>query len=118
MHAILHIMTGLNYNPTSMLFINVPSISKLQWHPFTVTSNCKMEPEQLSIVLKRGGSWSQKLFQQLSSSVEHLKVSVEGPYGPTSSHLLRSVLYLWLNCMHAFSFNLTGFYLALGMSPW
>lgn len=56
-----------------------------------------MEPEKLSIVIKRGGSWSQKLFQQLSSSVEHLKVSVEGPYGPTTlSHLLRSLLnHLW-----------------------
>ncbi|GLT78047.1 hypothetical protein SLA2020_495940 [Shorea laevis] len=81
---------GLNYNPTSMLFINVPSVSKLQWHPFTVTSNCNMEADQLSVVIKRGGSWSQKLFQQLSSSVEHLEVSVEGPYGPTPiSHFLR-----------------------------
>jgi ferric-chelate reductase len=50
-----------------------------------------MEADKLSIVIKRGGNWSQKLFQQLSSSVEHVKVSVEGPYGPTSSHLLRSV---------------------------
>lgn len=79
----------LNYCPTSMLFINVPSLSKLQWHPFTVTSNSNMEPDKLSIVIKREGSWSQKLFQQLSFPVDHLKVSVEGPYGPTSSHFLR-----------------------------
>lgn len=80
---------GLTYNPTSMLFINVPSISKLQWHPFTVTSNCNMEPDKLSIVIKREGRWSQKLYHELSSSVDHLKVSVEGPYGPTPSHFLR-----------------------------
>ncbi|XP_062149736.1 ferric reduction oxidase 4-like isoform X3 [Alnus glutinosa] len=80
---------GLNYNPTSIMFINVPSISKLQWHPFTVTSNCNMETDKLSIVIKCRGNWSQMLFQQLSSSVEHVKVSVEGPYGPASSHLLR-----------------------------
>ncbi|KAB1220124.1 Ferric reduction oxidase 4 [Morella rubra] len=80
---------GLNYCPTSMLFINVPSLSKLQWHPFTVTSNSNMEPDKLSIVIKREGSWSQKLFQQLSFPVDHLKVSVEGPYGPNSSHFLR-----------------------------
>jgi len=92
MHACMQFcITGLNYNPTSIMFINVSSISKLQWHPFTVTSNCNMEADKLSIVIKRGGNWSQKLFQQLSSSVEHVKVSVEGPYGPTSSHLLRSV---------------------------
>ncbi|XP_030934415.1 ferric reduction oxidase 4-like isoform X2 [Quercus lobata] len=80
---------GLIYNPTSILFLNVPSISKLQWHPFTITSNCNMEPDKLSIVIKRDGSWSQKLYQELSSSVDYLNVSVEGPYGPTSSHFLR-----------------------------
>ncbi|KAL6123197.1 hypothetical protein ACLB2K_075719 [Fragaria x ananassa] len=36
---------GLDYNPTSILFINIPSISKLQWHPFTVTSNSNMEAD-------------------------------------------------------------------------
>ncbi|KAG2725697.1 hypothetical protein I3760_01G078100 [Carya illinoinensis] len=80
---------GLNYNPTSIMFLNVPSISKFQWHPFTVTSCCNMEPDKLSVVIKREGSWSLKLFQELSSPVDHLKVSVEGPYGPSSSHFLR-----------------------------
>ncbi|KAG6656084.1 hypothetical protein CIPAW_05G263100 [Carya illinoinensis] len=80
---------GLNYNPSSIMFINVPSISKFQWHPFTLTSCCNMEPDKLSLVIKREGSWSQKLFQELSSPVDHLKVSVEGPYGPS---LLRTLL--------------------------
>ncbi|KAL6127678.1 hypothetical protein ACLB2K_071041 [Fragaria x ananassa] len=81
---------GLDYNPTSILFINVPSVSKMQWHPFTVTSNSNMEADKLSVVIKSLGSWSQKLYQQLSSnSVDHIRVSVEGPYGPTSLHFLR-----------------------------
>ena len=51
-----------------------------------------MEADKLSVVIKSLGSWSQKLYQQLSSnSVDHIQVSVEGPYGPTSSHFLRSV---------------------------
>lgn len=79
----------LNYNPTSLLFVNVPSISKLQWHPFTVTSDSNMEPDKLSIVIKSCGSWSQTLYQELSSPIDHLGVSVEGPYGPTSSDFLR-----------------------------
>lgn len=82
---------GLYYNPTSILFLNVPSISKLQWHPFTVTSNCNMEQDKLSVVVKRQGSWTQKLCQEIASSVDHLEVSVEGPYGPTSSHFLRLI---------------------------
>uniref|UniRef100_A0A0A0L8S6 ferric-chelate reductase (NADH) n=1 Tax=Cucumis sativus TaxID=3659 RepID=A0A0A0L8S6_CUCSA len=79
----------LSYNPTSVMFINVPSISKLQWHPFTVTSNCKLEPDIVSVVIKSGGSWTSKLHKQLSSSLDHLQVSVEGPYGPASTHFLR-----------------------------
>ncbi|XP_056158665.1 ferric reduction oxidase 4 isoform X2 [Syzygium oleosum] len=83
----------VKYNPTSVMFINIPSISKLQWHPFTVTSSSNMEPDQLSVAIKCQGSWSHRLFQSLSSSssssLERLEVSVEGPYGPASSQFLR-----------------------------
>ncbi|KAI9181616.1 hypothetical protein LWI28_016752 [Acer negundo] len=82
---------GLKYNPTSILFINVPSISKLQWHPFTITSNSNLEPEKISVMIKSEGSWSKKLNQIISSSnpIDRLQVSIEGPYGPTSTHFLR-----------------------------
>ncbi|XVE73829.1 hypothetical protein DITRI_Ditri11bG0150100 [Diplodiscus trichospermus] len=82
---------GLSYNPTSIMFVNVPSISKLQWHPFTVSSNSRMEPDRLSVIIKSEGSWSTKLYQMLSSpsSVDRLEVSIEGPYGPASKHFLR-----------------------------
>ncbi|XP_031393556.1 ferric reduction oxidase 2-like isoform X2 [Punica granatum] len=82
---------GLKYNPTSIMFMNVPSISKLQWHPFTISSNSNLEPDRLSVIIKSEGSWTQKLYQILSSpsSVDRLEVSVEGPYGPVSSHFLR-----------------------------
>lgn len=81
---------SLQYNPTSIVFINVPKISKLQWHPFTVISSCNMEKDILSVAIKTAGSWSNKLYQELSSSaLDHLIVSVEGPYGPNTSHFLR-----------------------------
>ncbi|CAF2117061.1 ferric reduction oxidase 2-like [Brassica napus] len=81
----------LVYSPTSILFVNIPSISKLQWHPFTITSSSKLEPEKLSVVIKSEGKWSTKLYQRLSSSaqIDHLAVSVEGPYGPASTDFLR-----------------------------
>ncbi|KAK9082841.1 hypothetical protein Scep_029312 [Stephania cephalantha] len=46
---------------------------------------------RLSVVIKCEGSWSQKLYNTLSSPnpVERLDVSVEGPYGPTSADFLR-----------------------------
>ncbi|XP_040961827.1 ferric reduction oxidase 2 isoform X2 [Gossypium hirsutum] len=80
---------GLTYNPTSIMFVNVPSISKLQWHPFTVSSNSNMEPDKLTVIIKSEGSWSTKLHQMLSSPIKRLDVSIEGPYGPQSNHFLR-----------------------------
>ncbi|GAU26524.1 hypothetical protein TSUD_361570 [Trifolium subterraneum] len=73
------------------MFINVPSISKLQWHPFTITSNSKLEPEKLSVVIKSEGTWTQKLYHILSkpSPIDRLAISVEGPYGPASTNYLR-----------------------------
>jgi hypothetical protein len=36
------------------------------------------------------GSWSNKLYQELSSTtLDHLSVSVEGPYGPHTTQFLR-----------------------------
>ncbi|KAK8702512.1 hypothetical protein V6N13_020865 [Hibiscus sabdariffa] len=80
---------GLTYNPTSIMFVNVPSISKLQWHPFTVSSNSNLEADKLSVIIKCEGNWSTKLDRMLSSSIERLDVSIEGPYGPASNHFLR-----------------------------
>ncbi|KAK9279998.1 hypothetical protein L1049_013682 [Liquidambar formosana] len=82
---------GLSYTSTSIMFVNVPSISKLQWHPFTISSSSNLEPEQLSLVIKSEGSWSKKLYEMLSSPslMERLDVSLEGPYGPASTHFLR-----------------------------
>ncbi|KAL7591604.1 hypothetical protein Lser_V15G31558 [Lactuca serriola] len=81
----------LSYTPTSIMFINVPSISKTQWHPFTITSSSNLEPEKLSVMIKGEGSWSKKLYQILSSPnpVDRLDVCVEGPYGPISTNFLR-----------------------------
>ncbi|GMI66821.1 FERRIC REDUCTION OXIDASE 2, ferric reduction oxidase 2, FERRIC CHELATE REDUCTASE DEFECTIVE 1 [Hibiscus trionum] len=80
---------GLTYNPTSIVFVNVPNISKLQWHPFTVSSNSNLEADKLSVIIKCEGSWTTKLDRMLSSSIERLDVAIEGPYGPASNHFLR-----------------------------
>ncbi|KAJ3706899.1 hypothetical protein LUZ61_010604 [Rhynchospora tenuis] len=82
---------GFSYNPLSTIFINVPSVSSLQWHPFTITSSSNLEPERLSVVIKKEGSWTQKLYRALSShiTVDGLDVSVEGPYSPISMNFMR-----------------------------
>ncbi|CAH9118158.1 unnamed protein product, partial [Cuscuta europaea] len=82
---------GLKYSPTSIMFINVPTISKLQWHPFTITSNSNLEEDTISAIIKCEGSWTKKLYDVMSSPspVDSLQVSVEGPYGPAQTSYLR-----------------------------
>lgn len=72
------------------MFINIPSISRLQWHPYTISSSSSLEPEILSVIIKNEGSWTRKLYKTLAlSQIDHLSVSVEGPYGPASTKFLR-----------------------------
>ncbi|KAI4364718.1 hypothetical protein MLD38_020773 [Melastoma candidum] len=81
---------GLMYNPTSIVFVNIPAVSKWQWHPFTISSDSSLEQDKLSVVIKKEGSWSGKLCEILSSSqIDRLEVAIEGPYGPVSTHFLR-----------------------------
>ncbi|KAF8097132.1 hypothetical protein N665_0294s0034 [Sinapis alba] len=90
----LFFIDRLEYTPTSILFLHVPSISKLQWHPFTITSNSNLEKDTLSVVIRRQGTWTQKLYTHLSSSIDSLEVSTEGPYGPNSLDLRHDSLIL------------------------
>lgn len=89
----LSLMTGLGYTPTSTVSVNVPMLSRLQWHPFSFTSSSSMEPNRLSILIKSEGSWSKLLYQILSSNkpAETLQLSLEGPYGPPPTDFLWSI---------------------------
>ncbi|WOH06740.1 hypothetical protein DCAR_0626168 [Daucus carota subsp. sativus] len=82
---------GLIYNPSSIVFVNIPAISKSQWHPFTVTSNSNMDCDTLSVLVKSEGTWTGKLYAEFASPspLDYLNVSLEGPYGPTPPNLLR-----------------------------
>ncbi|KAF6137091.1 hypothetical protein GIB67_030855 [Kingdonia uniflora] len=87
---------NLKYTPTSVIFLKVPSISKLQWHPFSITSSSSADDERLSIIVKGDGGWTNTLYSTIldgmDSEARHLKclpVSFEGPYGPVSMDFLR-----------------------------
>ncbi|KAH6829994.1 hypothetical protein C2S53_000309 [Perilla frutescens var. hirtella] len=83
---------GLSYTPTSTLFINVPSISKLQWHPFTVISSSNLEQEKLSVLIKCEGNWTRKLYDILS---HEMLVLISGGSGITPLiSIIRELIYI------------------------
>jgi NADPH oxidase len=47
---------SMKYKAGQWLFINIPSVSKQQWHPFTITS-CPFDP-YISIHMRQVGDWT------------------------------------------------------------
>ncbi|KAG7380187.1 ferric/cupric-chelate reductase [Phytophthora boehmeriae] len=43
------------------VYLNVPAISKLQWHAFTIGSSPRASPDTITILLKSLGDWTQEL---------------------------------------------------------
>ncbi|KAF9590246.1 hypothetical protein IFM89_032024 [Coptis chinensis] len=81
----------LKYTPTSVIFLRVPSISKFQWHPFSITSSSTVDDDKISVIVKTEGWWTNSLYKIILAAedsgaypVKGLPVSVEGPYGPAS----------------------------------
>ncbi|KAF3334279.1 ferric reduction oxidase 8 [Carex littledalei] len=82
---------SLKYPPMSTIFLKIPSISRFQWHPFSITSSCYKHEEHLSVLVKSQGQWTSALYSKISSmgdeemgQLKSLTVAVDGPYGPTN----------------------------------
>ncbi|KAK6920638.1 Ferric reductase transmembrane component-like domain [Dillenia turbinata] len=85
----------LEYNPTSIIFMKIPSISKLQWHSFSIASSSVVDDRSMSVIIKCEGWWTCSLYNiihaELDSESKRMKcmpVAVEGPYGPASMDFL------------------------------
>ena len=40
------------YDTLSFVFLNVPGVSRLQWHPFSVASSARDDTEEMTIYIK------------------------------------------------------------------
>lgn len=85
-----------NYTPTSVIFMKIPSISKLQWHAFSITSSSAVNDQTVSLMIKCEGWWTNSLYNMInsepdtvSSNMKCIPVAIEGPYGPPSMDFLR-----------------------------
>jgi predicted ferric reductase len=62
------------------VFLNVPAVSVLEWHPMTVTWETK---DELALHIKAQGndSWSQRVIEEVQASAGYLPVRLDGFYG-------------------------------------
>ncbi|KAI6675397.1 hypothetical protein NL676_003303 [Syzygium grande] len=86
----------LKYSPTSVVFMNVPRISKLQWHAFSITSSSNVQEDTMSLMIKCEGWWTSSLCRLITEELnsdthwtECTRVAIEGPYGPSTVDFLR-----------------------------
>ncbi|XP_018622497.3 ferric reduction oxidase 7, chloroplastic-like, partial [Nicotiana tomentosiformis] len=99
---------NLRYNALGWIFLQVPELSWLQWHPFSVSSSPLDGKHHLAILIKVLGDWTKKLKGHiLNLSIEQpdmepilqhnrkITASVKGPYGNESPyHLMYENLIL------------------------
>jgi predicted ferric reductase len=76
---------GFDYNPGQCIYICIPEISFLEWHPFSLSSS----PEQKIVTLhiRNAGNWMSRLFD-LAKSRHEVSVLLEGPYGSVGVDLI------------------------------
>lgn len=52
-----------DYKVGNFVYLNVPHISKLEWHALTIASSPKTSPTNVTLLIKPLGDWSQQLLQ-------------------------------------------------------
>lgn len=66
------------------VYLNVPAISKLQWHAFTISSSPRTSPTSLTILAKSLGDWTENLVEHAQECRDKSKLPVmymDGYYG-------------------------------------
>ncbi|KAM8753018.1 NADPH oxidase 1 [Rhynchonycteris naso] len=82
------IKRGFSMEVGQYIFVNCPSISYLEWHPFTLTS--APEEDFFSIHIRAVGDWTENLikaFEQQRSPIP--RIEVDGPFGTVSEDVFQ-----------------------------
>lgn len=92
---------GFEYNALSFVYINIPGISRLEWHPFSSASSSLNTSNTIAICIKPLGDWTFSLHSAIRENLATqainpkaecpfaLKLHAEGPYGHESDYFLR-----------------------------
>ena len=77
----LQIEKNIKYSAGQYIYLNYPEISKLEWHPFTITS--APDDPYLSVHIRSAGDWTSELIKKMkaSNNSSKLTIHIDGPYG-------------------------------------
>uniref|UniRef100_A0A4W4EE65 NADPH oxidase 2 n=1 Tax=Electrophorus electricus TaxID=8005 RepID=A0A4W4EE65_ELEEL len=79
---------GFRMEVGQYVFLQCPSISQLEWHPFTLTS--APEEDHFSVHIRLQGDWTEALYIACGEKlrIKH-KIAVDGPFGTASEDVFR-----------------------------
>lgn len=92
---------GFSAEPGQYIFLQSSDLSKLEWHPFTLTS-CP-EEDFFSVHIRVAGDWTERLAKTCEKAEEDgqlcaLNLACDGPFGTASSDVFR---YKTIMCVGA-----------------
>uniref|UniRef100_A0A6B2LHR3 FAD-binding FR-type domain-containing protein n=1 Tax=Arcella intermedia TaxID=1963864 RepID=A0A6B2LHR3_9EUKA len=70
--------TKSSYLPGQYVFINIPEISSMEWHPFSLSS--APNDTIMEVHVRALGNWTKKLVD-LASQKQQTRIKFDGPYG-------------------------------------
>mmetsp|Transcript_17499 Transcript_17499/g.24912 ORF Transcript_17499/g.24912 Transcript_17499/m.24912 type:complete len:910 (+) Transcript_17499:1233-3962(+) len=83
-------MKNVDYNPGQYIYIAVPHLSFLEWHPFSISSSPHQDVVTLNI--RVCGNWTKQLMK-LSKTESFIDILFEGPYGSLGVDLISKDRY-------------------------
>ncbi|KAI4554935.1 hypothetical protein MJG53_020234 [Ovis ammon polii x Ovis aries] len=79
---------GFSMEVGQYIFVNCPSISNLEWHPFTLTS--APEEDFFSIHIRAVGDWTETLIRTFEKQYSPVpRIQVDGPFGTASEDVFQ-----------------------------
>ena len=78
---------NFNYQPGDYVFIQIPSITRYEWHPFTISSAPEMN-NVFWLHVRGVGSWTNELYEHFNNTLnDEYTPSCTSPTGPLTTPL-------------------------------
>ncbi|XP_018085151.1 NADPH oxidase 1-like [Xenopus laevis] len=79
---------GFKMEVGQYIFINCPTVSALEWHPFTLTS--APEEDFFSVHIRSAGDWTDNIIKVFQEQAENPpRLEVDGPFGTASEDVFQ-----------------------------
>uniref|UniRef100_A0A8C4SNZ6 NADPH oxidase 1 n=1 Tax=Erpetoichthys calabaricus TaxID=27687 RepID=A0A8C4SNZ6_ERPCA len=90
---------GFTMEVGQYIFLNCPSISRLEWHPFTLTS--APEEDFFSVHIRSMGDWTRELIDKVNAAEKGElmpRITVDGPFGTASEDVFDYEVSFLIGC--------------------